>query len=52
MLFVEFKNVLPWQLLEQSLWLTGTVRVIEQESEYGAFGYQLTDIAGLKRGGW
>ena len=52
LLLVEFKDPLPWQVFEQSLWLTGTLRVTKQESEVTAFGYQVTDVAGLEKGGW
>lgn len=52
LILVEFKEPLPWRVFEQSLWLTGTLRVIEQRSDFGAYGYQMTQVAGVEKGGW
>lgn len=52
LILVELGKPLPWRVFEQSVWLTGTLKVVDQKSEYGGFMYQLKNLVGLEKGGW
>lgn len=52
LILVELDQALPWRVFEKSLWLTGTLTVVDQKSEFGGFMYKLEDLAGLEQGGW
>ncbi|MEM6730906.1 MAG: DUF3299 domain-containing protein [Myxococcota bacterium] len=52
LIMVELERPLPWRIFDQSVWLTGTLKIIDQKSQFGGFMYELKDLAGLEKGGW
>ncbi len=52
LILVELPDPLPWRVFEQSLWLSGTLVVVDQQSDFGGFMYQMKQLAGLEKGGW
>ncbi len=52
LILVELDKSLPWRVFEKSLWVTGTLTVVDQKSDFGGFMYQLKDLAGLEQGDW
>ncbi|MEL6340074.1 MAG: DUF3299 domain-containing protein [Myxococcota bacterium] len=52
LILVELPDPLPWRVFEQSLWLSGTLVVVDQQSDFGGFMYQMKHLAGLEKGGW
>ncbi len=52
LILVEVERPLHWRSLESGLWLTGTIEVVEQESEFGRFMYKMKQLGSLERAEW
>ncbi|MEL7371675.1 MAG: DUF3299 domain-containing protein [Myxococcota bacterium] len=49
---VELKTPIHWRLLESGIWLTGTLDVERQESEFGGFMYKMKKLVSIERAEW
>lgn len=52
LVLVELKKPLDWRVLESGLWLTGSLIVDEEKSEFGGFMYKMKELNGLERADW